>query len=238
MAEASGVAGVSLAVPSIVALRGSSKYKDAESRLYERGTILQDYLHKFHLKIEEFTILSPNLPNGLSANFAQLFIVLKQKIAGFDVELEGLAKADKVLGVKSVLSSIGNMIEMVNIWQRKIEDFFELLARIPKTFKGPRAPNPSTALGRVKIVNEAILIATENTEEALKPSENQIPGNLRQLPNSSAFILEAGQSALMEVKAIAPDRNKNIEAITSDVADHAIVLSAQDIATRGILRCT
>jgi hypothetical protein len=242
MAEAIGVAGLVLAIPSVVELlfhvtqklkEVVRKYKEAEARLHERSIILNDHFIKLRLELEELRSLSSDLPQDLYTHFGEMFVILKEKIAGFDSELNDWLASKRFRRLKNVTTSIDTMIQTVDWWQRRIEDLFEQLSRFPKPFKDPRIPDKNTALGRVKLVSQAIFEATENT-----PEKVELPRDLRQLPNSVVFLPTYGSMMIVERKQLDIDaKKKALEAMTKDFIDLARILSAEDIANRGILKC-
>lgn len=130
------------------------------------------------------------------------------------------------------------MTRDVDYWHRKLTDFFEQLARFPKPFSDPRLPDPRTVLGRVRLVNQAIFSATESTPSELELPFDRVPIPLRLLPASSVYIPQLGQSLLVEIKKVDPKTpNAEVKRIKNDVMDLARILSAEDIASRGILNC-
>jgi hypothetical protein len=214
-----------------------AKYRNAHKLLEEKGITLEDHIQKLQLELAEFHGMSPDLPKDLYAHIGKMFVILKGKLAGIEVELDSLLEADRLLGINFAFSSIDKMVEEVAYWQRRVEDFFELLARFPKPFKDPRIPNPATALGRVQLVSQAISSATESTPVELDLNGSQVPGSIEALPNSTAYITRS-KDMIVEIKKV--DRSTTEARITvmkKDVIDLARVMSADNLSSRGILRC-
>jgi hypothetical protein len=169
-----------------------------------------------------------------------LFIVLRGKLSAFELEVNDFLASHKLLGIKVVVSSVEKIVVDVQKWQQRVEDHFELLNRWPKPFKDPRAGNNKTAVGRVRLVNEAIFAATESTPDALDLTSKTLPQDIVALPNSPVKLFRATQQGLtiFEKKDVGPKIPEDkIESMKNDVIDLARVLSAEDVPNRGILRC-
>lgn len=83
------VAAFSLAVPPVAVLvvqilekvtEVVRKYLDAEQAVMDKKVIFQDHIFKLQLEVEEFTNVSPNLPEDLSKHFRVMFQTLLAKL--------------------------------------------------------------------------------------------------------------------------------------------------------------
>jgi hypothetical protein len=215
-----------------------NKYREANKLVEEKGLIFEGHIQKLQLEIEEFQDISPDLPEDLYAHFGKLFIMLRGKLASFEAELDGFLEADKLLGSQSCPGNYRQDDRGGRIWRRKVEDLFVQFVRFPKPFNDPRIPNPKTALGRVKLVNQAIFSATESTPADLDLEQTPLPGTIQLLPNSSFSVTVAGERMIVETKSVNPETPRaQLKVMTKDVIDLARVLSTEDIVTRGVLKC-
>jgi hypothetical protein len=152
-------------LPKIIQL--IQMYRHADRRVAEKLLEFQDHTQKLQLYLEEFREPSPDLPTNIKEHLGRLFVVLRGKLSASELEVNDFLGSHKLLGIKVVMSSVEKIVVDVQKWQQRVEDHFELLNRWPKPFKDPRAGNNKTAVGRVRLVNEAIFAATESTPEGL-----------------------------------------------------------------------
>lgn len=225
-------------IPKIAELLG--KYRDAEDLMEERLLEFQDHTQKLQLELEEFRSLSPELPDDMQRHIGKLFIVLRAKLSAFEVEVDGFSAANRLLGFKVVISSVEKIVKEVNKWQQRVEDYFEILKRWPKPFKDPRTATDATAIGRVRLVSEAIFAATERTPESLNLNGTPVPPDLTELEHSAVRIHGTPEAGLrlFETRQVNADMSNDIlNVVRKDVVDLARVLSAEDAPNRGILQC-
>jgi len=226
--------------PKIVRL--VQAYRHADETVAEKAIEFEDHNQKLRLELEEFRQLSPELPADMKRHIGRLFVTLQHKLSVFEMELDDFLQSRHV-GIKVVLSSLTKIIDDVQRWQRRVEDYLELLSRCQKPFQDPRVSDQRTAIGRVRIVTEAILAATEKTPESLNLTKTPLPQGLVKLPHSAVMVsaMAAFQPTgvvILETKVVAPDVTKEgIVKMQQDIMDLARVLSAEDMPTRGILTC-
>ena len=225
-------------IPKIAQLLRTYRHADAivEERLLE----FQDHTQKLQLELEEFRNLSPQLPDDIQRHIGRLFTVLRGKLSVFEVEVDDFSASRQHLGFKVIVSSVEKIVVEVKKWQQRVEDYFELLKRWPAPFRDPRAATNTTAVGRVRLVNDAIFTATESTPESLNLSGTPLPQDLEALQHSAIRVHgtpDAGL-AIFEARRVSADMpDDKLNDVRSDVMDLARVLSAEDVPNRGILPC-
>lgn len=216
------------------------EYRHADNMVEERLLEFQDHTQKLQLELEEFRSLSPELPEDIQQHIGRLFVILRGKLSAFEVELDDFSGRKRSLGFKVIVSAVEKIVIEIKKWQQRVEDYFEILKRWPKPFKDPRAATDATAIGRVRLVNEAIFAATESTLQSLNLSDVPLPLDLRSLDHSSIQV-SGGPDTLLrlfEVRDVSADIDDDkLKVIKKDVMDLTRVLSADDAPDRGILPC-